>query len=67
MACSKLNSTPEELTDLGSAQSQYLTEEANFVTLVGDPQSNAKIFETLCLPAVDADHLSIDLPLKEVR
>jgi hypothetical protein len=54
-------------SDLDREDSPFLRSQAEFVAKVGDATSNAGLFESLCLPAMDADHLEVTLPLQEVR
>lgn len=68
MACTLLSTEVETIsTDLKSAKSDFITQQNEFVAKVGDAASNAQLFQSLCLPATDADHLEVTLPLRDVR
>lgn len=67
MACSTLPTTPETIaTDMNIARSAFLESQDAIVAQVGDANRNAALFKDICLPAMDADHLELDLPLDEV-
>lgn len=68
MACSSLSVQTETISsDIGSATSEFISQQQLFVAKVGDATSNAQLFESLCLPAIDADRLEVTLPLRDVR
>lgn len=68
MACTSLSVEAETIsTDLKFASSGFLKEQNELVAKVGDASSNAQLFQSLCLPATDADHLEVTLPLRDVR
>lgn len=68
MACSSILPQADTIsTDINQASSAFINEQKDFVARMGDATSQAQLFESLCLPAVDADHLEVTLPLRDVR
>jgi hypothetical protein len=70
MACSQLSTQPEVIArDLPGtgADMQFLAAQSAFVDKLGNASASAAVFSSLCLPAVDADHLDLTLPANPVR
>lgn len=54
-------------TDFTDPSNAFLQEQEEFMNKVGDANSTAEVFQNLCMPAMDADHLDMTLPVEQVR
>lgn len=63
MACSAITATePMEITtDFTDPSSAFLQAQEEFVDKVGDVNATAEVFQSLCMPAMDADHLEMTI------
>lgn len=69
MACSSIAGIePMDISiAISDASSTFLQEQEAFVGRVEDADATADLFQHLCMPAMDADHLEMTIPVDQVR
>lgn len=53
--------------NLQAPGNEYVAQQETFVADVADADAASKLYKQLCIPAVDADSLTMQLPLLPVR
>ena len=68
LACSAVSATPQTINpDLQAPGNEYVAQQETFVADVANADAASKLYKQLCVPAVDADSLTMQLPLAPVR